>query len=424
MMNRKKRNELATGLFVLIGLAAGVGVLIWLGAAEVFTRWGQDVVFAAEHRQGNLGLEIGSMIKVGDAPIGKIEKITIDLPGRRILYHARLSRRDVSIHSDAYAMAVSEFIGGASIVVKSFGSDKSPLADCDHPVLLNEAPNAMLRQAQQALGYGDEQRRQFQQTLRDINQATGHIRAIAAAVARQMDVKDKNALMNRIREVVQNLIASSQNLQTITKNLKAETDVHNPVSLLKKVHSIAGHVEDVSSTAAEMVKNVKPDVEKTISRIRRYTEKDVADILTTLRRSNTKIAAVVADLKMASASARDIIVLNRDKIDQTIASMKSVASNLNAAAKEIRRNPWRLLQKPSGKALRDENLYDAARVFAEGAEKLDEALAELKALREARPDGVKATDPELARIQKHLQATFEKFRLAEDALWKTLTKPK
>ena len=82
------------------------------------------------------------------------------------------------------------------------------------------------------------------------------------------------------------------------------------------------------------------------------------------------------------------------------------------------------MYQPSKKELRDENLYDAARVFAEGAEKLNEALAELKALREARPEGIKATDPELARIQEHLRMTFEKFRLAEDALWKTLTKSK
>ena len=423
-MARRQRNELATGLFVIIGLAAGVGVLIWLGAAEVFTRWGQNVVFAAEHRQGNLGLEVGSIIKVGDAPIGKVEKITIDLAGNRVLYHARLSRRDINIHSDAYAIAVSEFIGGASIVVKSFGSDKSPLADDTHPVLLNEAPNAMLRQAQQALGYGDEQRRQFQQALKNITEATGYIRNIAATVTKQMDTKDKTALMSRIKVAVQNLVASSQNLQAITKNLKAETDVHNPASLLSKAHSIASHVEDVSSTAAEVVKNVKPDIEKTISRVRQYTERDIADILTTLRQSNTKIASIVADLKIASSCARDIIVLNRDKIDKTIMNMKSVSANLEAAAKEIRRNPWRLLQKPSKKELRDENLYDAARVFAEGAEKLNEALAELKALREARPEGIKATDPELARIQEHLRMTFEKFRLAEDALWKTLTKSK
>ena len=423
-MARRQRNELATGLFVIIGIAAGVGVLIWLGAAEVFTRWGQNVVFAAEHRQGNLGLEVGSIIKVGDAPIGKVEKITIDLAGRRVLYHARLSRRDINIHSDAHAIAVSEFIGGASIVVKSFGSDKSPLADDAHPVLLNEAPNAMLRQAQQALGYGDEQRRQFQQALKNISEATGYIRNIAATITKQMDMKDKTALMSKIRVAVQNLVASSQNLQAITKNLKAETDVHNPASLLSKAHSIASHVEDVSSTAAEVVKNVKPDIEKTISRVRQYTERDIADILTTLRQSNTKIASIVADLKIASSCARDIIVLNRDKIDKTIMNMKSVSANLEAAAKEIRRNPWRLLQKPSEKELRDENLYDAARVFAEGAEKLNEALAELKALRQARPEGIKATDPELARIQEHLRMTFEKFRLAEDALWKTLTKSK
>ena len=102
--------------------------------------------------------------------------------------------------------------------------------------------------------------------------------------------------------------------------------------------------------------------------------------------------------------------------------MKSVSLNLNAAAKEIRRNPWRLLAKPSEKEERTQNIYDATRAFAEGAEQLDDALVRLKALRQARPDGVKTDDPELLKIRKHLKTTFEKFRKAEDSLWKEVAK--
>ena len=40
----------------------------------------------------------------------------------------------------------------------------------------------------------------------------------------------------------------------------------------------------------------------------------------------------------------------------------------------------------------------------------------------ARPQGVQADDPELLKIRKHVETTFEKFRQVEEALWKELTK--
>ena len=115
-----------------------------------------------------------------------------------------------------------------------------------------------------------------------------------------------------------------------------------------------------------------------------------------------------------------MVVLNSDSIDEIILNMNAMSANLSAAAKEIRRNPWRLLQKPKAGDVETQNIYDAARAFAAGASQLADALARLRALRAARPAGVTAADPELKKILDHLQRSFEKFRAAEDALWKEL----
>ncbi|KKL53552.1 hypothetical protein LCGC14_2274310, partial [marine sediment metagenome] len=115
------------------------------------------------------------------------------------------------------------------------------------------------------------------------------------------------------------------------------------------------------------------------------------------------------------------VVLNHAKIDETMTSLKAMALNLEAAAKEIRRNPWRLLARPDETQTASENIYDASRSFAEGAGELDDALIRLLALSKARPEGIRADDPELLKIRKHIEAAFEKFQKVEGELWKRLT---
>ena len=89
------------------------------------------------------------------------------------------------------------------------------------------------------------------------------------------------------------------------------------------------------------------------------------------------------------------------------------------AAKEIRRNPWRLLHRPSEKATRTEDIYDAARAFGEGAGQLNDAIARLQAVSQAKGDpAIDAAT--LKKFTEGLQTSFEKFRKVEDALWQRL----
>ncbi|KPK83594.1 MAG: hypothetical protein AMJ81_07885 [Phycisphaerae bacterium SM23_33] len=420
-MAKRKHSELAAGVFVILTLGAGIGVLLWLGVAEAFTTRGDRVVFFTSYQTGNLGLEVGSAVKVNDKPIGKVDGIQLDTAGGRTLYTARLNRRDLKIHTDARATAVTEFIGGAAIVLENFGTDAAPPADEQNPLLLLAADRLLMR-VQEALGYGEDQREQFQQTIASIAEAAGSVQKIAAALAVEVNAGDSEALLAEIKTAVGSLKVSSANLADMSGSLKAETERKNADSLLAKVHVAADHVDKLAAEASGMITTVRPDVEKIAARVRQYAEKDLADILTRFRTASTDLVNIAADLRSVSATSKDIVVLNRQRLEDTLASLKSMSLNLDAAAKEIRRNPWRLLRRPSEQQLHSENIYDAARAFAEGAGQLEDALTRLAALREARPQGVTADDPELVKIRKHVETTFEKFREVEDALWKELTK--
>ena len=117
-MPKREHSELVTGLFVLVALALGLGVVAWLGAAEVFGTKGQLVSFYMLQSDGSIGLTDGSDVTYCDASIGRIVAIEAQ-PGRdRCIYRARLNRKDITIRQD-----------GKAIVVQVYGDDSVLLDD-------------------------------------------------------------------------------------------------------------------------------------------------------------------------------------------------------------------------------------------------------------------------------------------------------
>jgi len=420
-MAKQRRSELISGIFIVAALAAGVAALVWLGAADALKERGQKAFFAVAQGRGQLGLKVGSAVKFNDAAIGRIKAIHPDVAGERTLYETRLERADILIKADARAKAAaSEFIGGASIVLEDFGSAQAPPAGAENPVPLGESTNAVFEQARAALGYGDQQRRQFQDSLAHVAAAAEMIRHIAENVGSQVDPDNAASLLAQIRAVVADLRDGSKNLLAATERLASEADKRQAGSVMQKVHGIADDVGSLAANASGMIRQIRPQVEQTVARVSQYADKDIAAVLADLRKFDTKLLDVVADLKVLIANAKDVVVLNRERLDGIILDMKVMAANLNAAAKEVRRNPWRLLQRPTDRQTHSQNIYDATRCFAEGARQLDDALGRLQLLREARPEGVAADDPELDKILRHVKTSFERFRGVEAALWKEL----
>lgn len=400
-MAKRQHNEFAAGLFVLIALGAGIAVLIWLGAAEVFSPARGLAGFFVDEAGGDVGLEKGSLVIIAGKKMGKVIRTTYQPENGRTLYLAKLDRSDVKIYSDGKAHVAAGLVGAGRLVITSRGTPEAGIADEKNPIKI--------------VGGMD-------QTMGNIAAAAESLKNVAATVEQQLSTDQAGTLLVKIHAILDDLKTASARVTRIAANIATEVELTNKSSILAKAHQTMDDINQISGDAKPKVEKALTSVVNITAKVEKYTDEDIINLLTDLRKSTTKLVDIVADFKVVSSTAKDIVVLNRENLDEIIANMKSVSSNLNAAAKEIRRNPWRLLAKPSEKEERTQNIYDAARAFAEGAGQLDDAIVRLKALRQARPAGVKADDPELAKIRKHLQETFEKFRTAEDALWKEATK--
>ncbi len=377
-MPKKHRNEVTAGIFVLLSLVVLVGVVFWLGAAEVFKPTGQRVVFYAPEEAGSLGLLEGGFIQINDANIGKIKEIRYEPAARRTLYLVETNRPDITIHADGQAHVAAGLVGGGKLVVSSRGSADQPLADMDHPVEITGG---------------------LDRTMANLADSTEKLKIIAGVIAGELSDENADSFLAGIHSIIDDLRNSAADLAAITGNVRPEMDPEKPDSMLAKLKQTA-------TSAAEAT-----------GRIEQYSKEDVAEILTTLHQANTEILQAARNFSELSEQARQMVAMNRTNIDEMIDNMTIVSANLKSASKEIRRNPWRLIYRPKPGEIANQNIYDAARAFSSGAEQLDQAIAKLKSL----PEGIAADAPEVLHIRKQIEATFANFSQAEQALWKELT---
>ncbi len=451
-MPRKQRSKLAAGLFSLACLLALLGVVIWLGAADIFKTTYQRAVFYADVSDGSLGLKTGSFVRINDAQVGRIVDVQFNPDDGRTYYTAEIEQAGAEIHRDGKAVASAGFIGGSQLVVLSRGSESEPLATADNPLEVTPA-GFMDALTQLSDKVGAELDREDPEALLGkvhaildgLDTAAGTVSEITTALQQEIDAERAEALLGKIHTAM-------NDVKRITSSLRQEMSRDEEGSLLAKVHGTADNVRDTSEflvgeidreaegsamgkvhagldDVTEMTADAKPKVGEALTAVRdtakrldRYTEEDLGDLLAKMRDVGDKVLEIAENLREVSVEAREVITVNRVQIDEMIDNMALVSAELKATAKEVRRNPWRLFYRPDDEELRSQNIYDAARAFSQGAEQLDQAVTKLRRLAEAHPEGVPADDEQLERIRRQVEESFSNFTKVERALWDELTK--
>ena len=406
MSDRKRRNELAAGAFVTITLALTAGTVVWLGISRLWAPVYQQAVFFADESAGSLGLARGNVVQVNDAPVGRIDDIRFDAPTGRTLYIAQIDQPGIWVHSDGQARVVTGLVGDSRLVITDRGGSAG-LADEANPL--------------RATGGMD-------QAMQDIAGAAGKLRGVADVLAAQIrDGADGN-LLSDVQALARRLAGASAELETMMASLRPQMDADRPGSLMGEVRATAANASAMTAelrrqTNIEDADSILSHVRQTTSaaadtavQLRQYTREDLGALLADVRRLNSELLTSARNLSALTATGRDMLARNRDGLTETMDNLTRVSSELKAASKEIRRSPWRLLYKPKGRELDSQNLYDAARAFADGAEQLDQALAKLSGL----PTTTTGDDPQVQQVRSGIEQAFGRFNQAEQALWKEL----
>ncbi|MFB3891231.1 MAG: MlaD family protein [Phycisphaerae bacterium] len=399
-MPRKGCNEMVVGVFVVVALAVALTVVIWIGASDIFRTKGQLVSFYSPQDKGPAGLELGYAVSVGDVNIGRI--VDMNVNDGRCIYHARLDRTDIKVYSNAEASVSSGgLVGGTKLALKTYGTPDKPLADDAHPVKVTGG---------------------LAEAMENISKGAESFKVIAAEIRAKVDPQQGGKMLANIDEIVQDLKKAAGEIVKAAANVQGQTDPAKDDSVVAKVKKAADDINAMTADAKPKVSSILSSVQDMAGRLDEYTKKDLGDFLAKLRESNNEIYKVAHNLADASTTAKDIVAASSDNIDLMVTNMTQVSGNLKSMSEEVRRNPWRLLYKPTEKETRQQDIYDAARAFSEGASQVDTAVSKLSGLAKAYPQGVPANDPTLAGALKDLKEAFGKFTKVENALWQELQK--
>lgn len=370
-MPRKQRNELKAGIFVIVATVLLVAVVLWIGAADIFTTVASRAVFYSNISEGSLGLIDGSDVQLGDLKIGKVAYIQPDPATKRILYHVNIENADYPIYADGKAIISSVLIGVAPLSITELGHEDKGLSSVENPIHIGGG-------VMQALG------------------------KLSHTVDTEFDANNPDSLLSKIKSMTNNLTVASANITAITEKLGPELDPAKP-------DTIASNIKVTSKNLAD-----------TSTRIDKYVKDDVGKLLVKIREIANAVLKTANNLDVSSEKIKMLLVANSSGIDEMVDNMVAVSANLKAASTEIRRNPWRLFYKPDDKKMNSTNLYDAARAFDEGANQLNVAVTKLAALRGLDPEDP-ATKEEIQRVRKQLLDSFTKFKKVEDTLWKEVS---
>jgi phospholipid/cholesterol/gamma-HCH transport system substrate-binding protein len=268
--------------------------------------------------------------------------------------------------------------------------------------------------------------------------------------------QERNHLSHTIAEVRQTVDSVGPRLRQIlasfedaSGNVKDMSD-----SLRPAVEATVGHVEDLT----RRIGATSPRIEATITRLDVLTR--LVELMLSENRDNVRLT--VASVKDLTGSAKEIVTVNRPKVEKVIEGVDMLAARSNRVmyqadvlanqavqivttgrsdiersisnvrdatdwadklVQKIYTNPFVLspFYKPSNEDLRVQTVYDTAQVFSKGAQELHDAAKTLDAM-QARPTSPQQQQ-EVARLQQQVLALTESLGQTSQSLAEGLKRP-
>ncbi len=364
-------------------------------------------------------LSIGSLVMYLGQSVGQVtaidfvedvDPIDSTITDRSFLEVSADVRTDLGLRKDCRVTASGPPLGGkGTLTILERGIDSATYSQ-DKPIYAN------VRGFDAAL---DMIAKEFNPNVPD---------SLLGSIKVQLNVNDKKSLVAKIHTSLDDL---NDMTQSLTAELSEKVDGH----ILYKVHASLDKLYSSLSQVDTVVKeNSQPINQSVLSMQSAMTtfDKDIATVLskelelksksdqsmlTTIKEAFAKLNDSMSEIKTLSKEAKDVIVLNKDRIGEIVENAAEASAHLKQGVKDIKTHPWKVLFKPSDAERRELHIFNTAREFADAAAGLDDATSRLQSLLKAYDGNIATDDPNLQKINDALIAASEKFTQAEQALW-------
>lgn len=451
---QREPNYLALGLTVTVILTLFFGVLLFIAGTGRWGRTYQKVTVRFPHTLPLPALKAGSEVVCGGTPAGtvrsvKLQNIKVDPKSDRgdlfVVVEAEIDTA-IDLRKDCQVRAEGPPLGGQGrLIVVNRGTSPEPLTEDD---LIEGLPPTGLGAVVQNLGDRLAEELDDKNTesllhkiksqldtevpaslLAKIHTITDDLKATTGQIRNQLDPGQQEALIVK-------LDAALSDVQAMTAALRAETNAQDASALLGRVHTALVALQEASRSAAAILRENRPAVRSTLANVQAATESITerlipsvtaqmdanheASLMAKFHVAADRTNAALENLSEMTGTARNLLAVNRDSLDQTVQNLRETSEHLRTASREIRSSPWRLLYQPSEAELERMRIVEAARLFSDAAARLDDAFSRLKAYLQAAGPTLEPQDQQLKKLQERLKLAFEKLTEAEKHFWQRL----
>ncbi|MCF7957934.1 MAG: hypothetical protein K9M57_05730 [Phycisphaerae bacterium] len=445
-MAKKKNNEIAVGLTVLVVMILTVFIVVTLADWQSLISDKLEVTVHMPYNQGGLkGLEAGSPVQLGGLKVGEVTEtkfiipahvkpddpkihvsftMAIVLPEGQGLYDDCVLLPQSNVLGSLATLSIQNLGGGpASTLIKNGDTiSKDKLADSFIDFVKEEFDPGNYEGLLARIKY-EVNRDKPDSIFSSLVTMAGNFKVISEKIDFQVtEDPEKKTLMTRLHSIL-------LSMETITENINTQLDKDNPEATIARLNVALGQLDENLREIKDVVTTAKPDITgmlRSLKHTAETLEKDIPVITEKLKSGMTKAETALEtanvalnNLKEFTASAKDVMAINRDRIDQLIGNITEVSVNLKLVSREVRRAPWKLLYKPSEKEQKIQHLVDSAGAFAAGAERLDHTASRLELLMKG--SGTDVTDSDVIQnILTELESSFKQFQKAEQKFWEDL----
>lgn len=420
-----RRNTVA-GLFVLSGVLLAATTLVVIQRLTLAKQIPYTVRFSVD--EGVAGLAAGSPVLVGGLSRGTVTKVDpiFGDDGRLARIDCEIAlRADIAVYSDARVVRTMPLLGSQASLnftrLGGLGRDAKKVPP-GGPIDATPSPG-MLEML--VGGENSEEMGAVIGNLERLSQLLGeqlpkdYETIVRPALVRAGTVVEE--FSDRWPQWSDRIDGTLANADTASASLVSGlADARNLIAAARPpVDEMAVLIERNSPRVDEILDNaltVSSDARVVASELREQTLPLVARILGSADGTLSKIAAVIDRLQPE-------VYRQVPQVREILENVRVASAELKLATIEVRRNPWRLLLRPTSELVAHENLLDAARAFSIAAGDLKSAGQSFEEILAADPSAF-AGDPELAEsIRRTLLDNLDRFERVREVLFRTIVGP-
>lgn len=364
-MAKKRANEVAVGLTVLVVLALTVYIVVALGNWKDWLIPKQKITVLLPYEKGLKGLTKGSPVYLGGAKIGTIIEADIRDPnanGEIFAYFVMEIPKKYEVYNNCKLMAESNVLGGqASLAIEYLGSQEAggillnpekkdhdtliledmkggveEIVDSIRKQLNEKDPDSLMSTIKHELSHEPDT------IVSSLTEALKGYTEVAAKINYQLDPNEQKALVVKILQVFDNLVH-------ISEGVKEQLNEKNKKALLAKLHKGIDNLVDTSGELkAQMDKDNKEallfKLLNTLDELRQSNQK----IQSLLRSTDgpkplSNVEVILADLDEAIRQINLLIKHQYPNIDLAIRNVVEGSENFKEGIEDLKKQPGKLI---------------------------------------------------------------------------------